>query len=194
MTRLTRLVAALLLGAAAFLATVPAYAATVNMCAPDEANKASGPRRYVNPNTGDSFITSGAGCAFVSYADVGWALSQGFSYAAPYVSQSAQGNVQNGSLSITIPGNAVIRDIIWQEVSNVTPTGGIRMGITSGGAQVVAAFALAASSLVYTPEVSLLWRLQLATTSVLTPTTLYVTPVTSWAGSAVDVTVVYGLF
>jgi hypothetical protein len=194
MTRLTRLAAALAFAGAAFLATAPAYAASVTLCEFDQASKASGPRRVVNPNTGDAYVTNGQGCALILYSDVGYFQSQGWTLGTPYIAQSNQGNVQTGGLTFVLPAGTIIRDIIWQEVSNVTPTGGIRMGTTSGGSQVVAGFALAASSLVSTPEVSMLERVFPTTTSILTPTTLYVTPVTSWAGSAVDVTVIYGYF
>jgi hypothetical protein len=185
---------ALLTGLAVAALPQQAHANSISLCAPDASGASSGSRRVVNPSTGNAYITNSFGCLSVQYADVGYFLSQGFALNAPYFSLGAQFSNATPYPVLFLPAGAVIRDIIWQEVSAVSPTGGMQLGTTSGGTDVMASFALAANSLVSTPEVSMLKRVFPTTTSILTPTRLYPAATTTLAGSAVNVTIIYGLF
>lgn len=87
----------------------------------------------------------------------------------------------NGTL--VIPAGHSIRQIDVVETANATVTGGIKVGTTAGGTDVVVAQAVSALSLQAVLDASLLKRVF----SLTVDTTLYVQTVTLWNGASVNV-------
>lgn len=182
-----------LAAAAAFsmlaIAAMPAQAANVVLCSP--VSDANGPRRVVNPNTTTAYTLNGVGCALIASADVGYFLSQGFAVDGPYRSMVVSG--QTSAFSLTLPAGAYIQSVILQETSGAAVTGGVKIGTTSGGTDVVAAIVMPASSLAMTSDASF-GAAQKRAFSATVPQTLFFGAVSSFNGAALNATVVYTYF
>lgn len=164
----------------------PSFAASAQLCGPAGDN--TGSRRVVNPNTNVAYTMDGRGCAVVDSADVGWFQSQGYVSIAPFRSVTAKG--QTAAFTMILPPGTFIRDIIAQETSGATVTGGLKIGTTAGGTDVVSVLALTSLNLVTTQEVSMAKRVFSSTA----PQTLFVGAVSSFNSSAVNLTVIFGYF
>lgn len=166
---------------------VPAQAASVVLCSPTTTTS-GGSKRVVNPNTSNAYTLSSVGCALIAAADVGYFQSQGYSLDTPMRSMTIAG--QTAAFTMTLPAGAIIRDIIAQETSGASVTGGLKIGTTAGGTDVATGMLLPASTVIITPEVSMSKRVFSATA----PQTLFVGAVSSFNSSAVNLTVVYEFF
>lgn len=177
------------IAAVGLLATVsapPAEAALVRMCAPSSDTTAS--KRVVNPNTNVAYTFGARGCALISPLDIGYFLSQGYVVDPP--SAIAYKFVAANS-SIILPPAAYIDSITVQETSAAAVTGGLKIGTTAGGTDVVAAATCGASCLITITDVSLLKRVFSATA----PQQLFMGAVTNFnSGPEITVTVHYSYF
>lgn len=90
----------------------------------------------------------------------------------------------NGTL--TIPANHIIEEIIIENTTTNAITGGLRIGTSDGGAQVVVAQAVAASALLRILNAAIL----LGIFSTSAATTLYAQAVTSWNSASINITVI----
>lgn len=88
--------------------------------------------------------------------------------------------------TFVVPAGYVIDTIAFANTTANAVTGGVKIGTTSGGTEVVAAQAVGANALGVVASASVLLRLFSRTVA----TTLYVQPVTAWAGASVDFRVV----
>lgn len=90
---------------------------------------------------------------------------------------------QGANIAYTIPAGAAIRRVQFLNRTTTAVSGGMRVGTTDGGAEVVAATAVGASALVeatvVTPAIST------------SAQTLYIQAVTAWGASEVDVAIEY---
>lgn len=86
--------------------------------------------------------------------------------------------------TITIPANYYIVGVIINNTTANAVTGGIRVGTTDGGIDVVVALAVAGNALQAIPDATLLKRLFSTTVS----TTLYIQTVTLWNSASLNLT------
>lgn len=191
-----------LLFAAAALASVaissPTFAAQSVMCAPEQPGLALA-RRVVNPVTSNAYGLNGQGCAIMAQADVGYFLSQGFTAGPPFGPNILYTTgVLTGTTSVlvgNIPAGAYIQHIIVQNTTANAVTGGIGVGTTASGSDVVAPANLAcgASCLTFVTDASLLKRI--FSTTAAQPIYVSANGVSgAWNSANVTVTVVYGYF
>jgi hypothetical protein len=198
-----RLISGLAALALAFapLAVAPAAAGTPQalMCQGDVSGASTGARTIGGTNSqvpsGTLYVLNSNGCALIAQADIGYFQSQG------YVQNPSQNSAflitgtlpASGTADIVgpvIPAGAYIQQIIWSNTTANAVTGGMSVGTTANGTDVVAAQALGANALTFTTDALLLKRVFSLTAA----TTLHFAPVTSSNSAALNITVVYAYF
>jgi hypothetical protein len=172
-----------------------AKAAATVLCAPNAIWSAQGSRSITNPNTGTSYILNSNGCAVFAQADVTYFVQfQGFAPGPPLgTSLLFTTGTWAGTTSFQVgqlPAATYVNHILMVETAGNAVTGGVKVGTTSGGADVVAAQTVGASSVNFVSDVNLLKRVFSATA--VQP--LFVTPATAGNNANVTVTVVWGYF
>jgi hypothetical protein len=186
-----KLLIAAALAVAALLPAKYAEAASAQLCTPSAQ---SGSKRIVNPNTNAVYQTNGRGCAVFQGADVGYFQSQGFSVGPDGgVAIIYTTGVATGTTDFTIgsiPAGAYIKEIVYSNAVASAVTGGISIGTTANGTDVVAAQAVGSSALTFTPNASILKQVFSTTAS----TPLHAAAVTAWNSTNVTITVTYGWF
>ena len=171
------------------------------MCSPDVSGGVQGARTVGGTTsqvpTGTVYSLNGQGCAVIKAADVGFFLSQGYSQAGglPVLPQFTVPVAATGTTSYlvgTLPPSTYIRDVF---VSNTDAshavTGGIDIGTTSGGTDVVAAanLAVGTSSVNFVTDANLAKRVF----SVTAGQAIFATGHTSWnTPTTVTITITYG--
>lgn len=199
-SRLLKLLAVAALAACAIV-PVPARATPIGqvLCAPEPVVGTAGPRRVVNTSSTSSpqpsYTLNAAGCAYIANPDVGFFLSQGFTqgpnlFALQFVINSTS---STSSTSPTLPANAYIHNIIVNETGNQSFTGGIDIGTSAAGTQIVSALSVNSQTLVDVTDANLLKRLFVSSG---TPTSqqIFFTCHTSCAGAVGNVSILYSLF
>lgn len=193
MKMLNRLITAAALALLAFyIAPTASFAGGTVMCAPEVSGAARSPRQFVNPNGGTYGLNS-SGCAYMALADIGYAKSQGFNYGPNGGSIVFNTGVATGTTDFVIgsvPANAYVQQIIYSNSVAAAVTGGVSIGTTANGVDVVAAQAVGSTALVNTANASILKQV-FSTTA---PTPLHAAAVTAWNSTNVTITVVYGYF
>jgi hypothetical protein len=180
----------LLFGLLALIAPLDrAAAAAAMLCAP-ETSVGTLARPVTNPNTGNTYALNGAGCAVIQAPDIGYFITQGFSQGA------SGGNLAiltpatlTGTTAVligTLPANAYIQHIFLQNQNANAVSGGVNVGSTSGGSDIVAAAAVTGTTAIVDAT--------LVAKNFIGPQAIYAAAATSWANSNVGITVVYGLF
>jgi hypothetical protein len=194
--KMLRLLAAAALSLAFF--ALPAQAAQVNMCAADVAGGVQGPRTIggtLSPvPSGTVYILNGQGCTLVQLADIGYFLSQGFTQSSSQNAIVFNTGVATGTTNFvigTLPAKAYIQQIIFSNSVAAAVTGGVSVGTTANGTNIVAAQAVGASTDVATAQAAILLPVPL-TTGLATP--LNMAAVTAWNNANVTVTVIYGYY
>ncbi|TAL43843.1 MAG: hypothetical protein EPN91_05660 [Salinibacterium sp.] len=185
------------LAAAFIVAAAPVQAAQVYMCSPDVAGGVQGPRTWggtLSPvPSGTIYVLNGQGCGLIAQGDVGYFASQGFTQASSQQSFLFTTGVATGTTDFVIgsvPAGAYIQQIIYSNAVAAAVTGGISIGTTANGTDVVAAQAVGSSALTFTTDALLLKRV--FSTTAATP--LHAAAVTAWNSTNVTITVVYGYF
>lgn len=194
--KIRHLIAAAALSLAAF--ALPVQAAQVSMCAPDVAGGIQGPRTVGGTlsqvPSGTIYNFGASGCALIQLADIGYFLSQG------YTQQSSQNSfVFNTGVATsttdfvigTLPPKAYIQAIIFSNSVAGAVTGGISIGTTANGTNIVAAQAVGASTDVAVVYNNILLPVPV-TTGLAAP--LHMAAVTAWNSANVTVTVVYAYY
>lgn len=195
MMKLRHLIAAATMSLAAF--ALPAQAAQINMCAPDVAGGVQGPRTIggtLSPvPSGTIYILNPQGCALVAQGDVGYFQSQGFTQASSQQTILFTTGVATGTTDFVIgsvPAGAYIQQLIFSNSVAAAVTGGVSIGTTANGVDVVAAQAVGSSGLTYTTDALTLKRVFSLTAA----TPLHAAAVTAWNSTNVTITIVYGYF
>lgn len=85
-----------------------------------------------------------------------------------------------------IPKGYMISSMLIEELAGNAVTGGLDVGTSDGGQQVVAAITVGANGIVHVPDTSLLKRFFSRTAD----TNLYLTAASAWNSAELDVTVV----
>lgn len=86
--------------------------------------------------------------------------------------------------TVVIPQGAVVRSIVIRNNTANAVTGGVKVGTTDGGTDVLAAGAVAASALVVYPPL-------IGAANTAAARTLYIQAVTAWNSASLDVCVEY---
>lgn len=187
----------LILGAAAlvaaFAAIPEAFAAQQMLCAPDAVATATGSRRVVNPNTSNAYALNSAGCALIAQTDVGYFFTQGYTNGASEQTLLYTTGVATGTTDFVIgsvPPGYYIAEIVYSNAVAAAVTGGISIGTTANGTDVVAAQTVGSSALTFTANASILK--QVFSTTVATP--LHAAAVTAWNSTNVTITVKMAAF
>jgi len=180
-----------------FLAA-PVQAAQINMCSADVAGGVQGPRTIGGTGSpvpsGTVYILNGQGCGLIQLADVGYFQSQGFTQSSSQNSIVFNTGVATGTTDFvigTLPAKAYIQQIIFSNSVAAAVTGGISIGSTANGTQIVAAQAVGASTDVAVAQAAIL--LPVPSTSA-AATALHMAAVTAWNSANVTVTVVFGYY
>lgn len=196
---MTRLLTALFAAALALavLAPAPVSASSQIMCQGDVSGASTGSRVVVNTSstaaTQPSYTLNSQGCALIAQADVGFFLSIGFTQPGPLVSSIFTTGVLTGTTAVqmpSLPPSAYIREIIVQNTTANAVTGGVDIGTTSGGADVVSALTCAATCLTFVADSALLKRVF----SLTAQQALFVLGHTAGNSANLTITVVYGYF
>jgi hypothetical protein len=174
--------------------TQPAQAATALMCQGDVSGATTGTRTIGGTGSavpsGTLYTLNGQGCALVAQADIGYFQSQGFTQAASQNSILYTSGVQTGTTDLVIgnlPANAYVQQIIIVNATANAVTGGVSIGSTANGTDIVAAAACAANCVANATIVK-------AAFSTTAATALHAAAVTAWNSANVTITVVYGFF
>lgn len=88
-----------------------------------------------------------------------------------------------GNTTAVIPAGFVILQIVIENTTANAVTGGIKIGTTNGGTEVVVALAVSANSLQAVPDATLLKSVF----SMSTDTTLYIQTVTLWNSASLNI-------
>jgi hypothetical protein len=182
--------------AAALLASAPAFAASQVMCSPEQSSGAQQRRVVVTSSTAATqpvYVLNGQGCAVIAQADVGFFLAQGYTQGSPFANMLFTTGVLTGTTAVqmpSLPAGTYIREILVDNSTANAVTGGIDIGTTSGGADVVSALTCAANCLTFVADSGLLKRIFSKTAT----QSLFVVGHTSGNSANLNLTVVYGYF
>jgi hypothetical protein len=171
-----------------------AKAATAIMCQGDVSGASTGSRTV--GGTGSQvpsqtlYVLNGAGCASIQQADVGYFLSQGYTSISGLQPIIFTTGVATGTTDFVIgnlPANAYIASIIMANATANAVTGGVSIGSTANGTDIVAATTCAANCVAN----STLVKTAFSTTA---QTALHAAAVTAWNSANVTITVNFGAF
>lgn len=175
----------------------PAQAAGAVMCAPDVAGGVQGPKRVVNTSSTSSpqpaYNLNSAGCGYIAQADMGFFLSQGFTFGADSGTLTFTTGVATSTTNFVVgnlPANAYISMVIYNNATANAVTGGITLGSTSGATDIATATTCAANCLAQATDAQLVKRAW--STTAVTP--INMAAATAWNSANVTVTVVYRYF
>lgn len=185
--------------AAALLATslAPASAANIFLCQGDVSGASTGSRTVGGTlsavPSGTIYVLNSAGCALIASGDVGYFLSQGYTQGSPYQSFIFNTGVATGTTDFVIgniPAGGFIKDILYSNSVAAAVTGGVSIGTTANGVDVVAAQTCGSTCLTFTTDALLLKR----PFSLTAATPLHAAAVTAWNSTNVTITVIWGYF
>ncbi len=187
----------------AALAPAPVFAAasTVNqqrnMCQNDQTGASSGSRQIGGTNSGvpsgTLYTLSSQGCVLVAVGDVAYFLSQGFSPGpqtgmiqfAGLTSASSATSVQIGVL----PQGAIIQTVFMAETAGAAITGGVALGTTSSGTNIVTAQTLGANAATVLADTAVTKIITSSGTTIQNP--VFATCVTSCNAGSVTISIIY---
>lgn len=197
MIHLARIAALAGLAAGVLLALTPpppAKAAAIVMCRGASSGASPGPARWVAPASGTAYGLDNMGCALIARADVADAQANGLIQSSALRSFIFVTGVITGTTAVQItpnlPAGAYIRDIFVNNTTANAVTGGIDIGTTSGGADVVAALTCAANCLTFVADAALLKRVFSTTAQ----QALFAVGHTAGNSANLTLTVTYGYF
>lgn len=201
MTRL-RLLSAVALVAALALAPFivapqqqQAQAAAAVMCQGDVSGASTGARVVVNTSSTTtpqpSYVLNSAGCAVIQQVDIGFFQSLGFTAGSPFGQPIiTTTGVWTGTTDIVLgvlPAGAVILAIEMTNSTANAVTGGVSIGSTANGVDIVVATVCAANCVANSALVKTGFSLTAATT-------LHAAPVTAGNNANVTITVLWAYF
>lgn len=181
--------------AAALFAAPAAEAASMVLCSPPVSGSLPGPQRVVNPNSGGgTYSLNNRGCAVMALADIGYFQSQGYTQGGNVNSIVFNtGVVASGTTDFVVgnlPAGAFIDNIVYSNAIAAAVTGGVSIGSTANGTDIVVAQAVASSGVGAVAAASILKQAYSLTTA----TAIHLAAVTSWNGANVTVTITYSFF
>jgi hypothetical protein len=195
------LIAAWLLILACVLAVLMpdrAEAGAAYMCQGDVSGASTGARTIGGTNSAvpsqTLYSLNSNGCALIQLADIGYFQSQGYVQNSSQTAIIFNTGVATGTTDFvigTLPAKTYIQQIIFSNSVAAAVTGGISIGTTANGTNIVAAQAVGASTDVAVAQASILLPVPL-TTGLSTP--LHAAAVTAWNSANVTITVIYASY
>jgi hypothetical protein len=181
--------------AAATTQTTHAY-----LCSPRAVAAAAGPQRVTNTSstaaTQPTYNLNAAGCALIAGADVGFFLSQGYTYGPNIFTAQATAIVSSSTTAVgtgfTLPAYGMIVAVVLCETAGNAVTGGVNIGDAGSGTRFASAVALAANACVTVAD-SALTRIYVPS-GVPTASAMLLAAVTSWNSASVNITVMWTYF
>jgi hypothetical protein len=191
----------LFLAAVAVLALLSTAAAdNLYVCAPEVSGGATGPRTVGGANSPvpsqTLYSLNGQGCTRVTLQDYGYFLSQGYSQQSSQFATELNTGVQAGGTNTTnftmpMPAKTYIQQIIFSNAVAAAVAGGVSVGTTANGTNIVAAQAVGASTDVAVAQAAILLPVPVTTGLAYT---LNFAAVTGWNGANVTITVIAGYY
>jgi hypothetical protein len=163
------------------------------MCRAGAPGTAAGPGRWVAPGSGTTYNVDVNGCILSGIADLGDASSNGFAQEGNQRAFIYNTGVATGTTDFTIgsvPPSAAITGVFFSNSVAAAVTGGISIGTTANGTDVVAAQACGSTCLTFTTDALTLKRVFSLTAA----TPLHAAAVTAWNSTNVTITVLYSYF
>jgi hypothetical protein len=159
------------------------------------SNAGQASRPIVVPGNGNTYVLDGQGRLLAQESDLPWFYSQGYSSVTDIIADlfAASGVIPSGTSSVAmgiLPPNFYIESLIFQNLIASAITGGINVGSTAGGNDIVSALAIGANALLVATDAVILKRV-FSTTA---PTSLFVSAVTSWNGANLNAKAVLRAF
>lgn len=188
MIRTSRLLIAAALLCVLF-APAPAEAASAVMCRGAASGASAGPARWTAAS-GTTYTIDAMGCAVIGAADISDASANGFSQSTGLRALVKTGITAQDFTSLVVPAQAYVHQIVVRNTTANAVTGGVKVGTTAGGVDVVAALTCGANCFTFVADAALLKRVF----SVTAPTPLSIDAVTSFNSASLDVTVLYSYF
>jgi hypothetical protein len=203
MKRLSKLALAAGL-AVAPMAPIPANAAAslqvthAFLCAPEVTVGTAGPRLVVNTSSTaspqPSYQLNSQGCGLIASADVGFFVSQGYTFGTNegvQIQNAITANTTGTTSTIIVPAYGFIKYIVVEETAGNAVTGGINIGDSGSATRFSSATAVAANSNTVIVPTNLTGS---ANTGVPTPDTVLIAAVTAFNSASLNVTVIFGYF
>lgn len=173
--------------------SAPADAASIVMCRGAAVATATGPARFVAASSGTAYSLDNNGCATFALADIGDAAAQGFAQSGPVRAIVFNVGVATGTTDFiigNIPASAALTGIYWSNSVAAAVTGGVSLGTTANGVDIVAAQACASTCLTFTTDALTLKRVFSLTAA----TPIHAAAVTAWNSTNVTITMTYSYF
>jgi hypothetical protein len=195
-----------LAGALAFapIAPIPANAAAslqvthAFLCAPEVTVGTAGPRLVVNSSSTavpqPSYQLNSQGCGLIGTADVGFFLSQGYTFGTNegvQLQNAITANTTGTTSTLILPPYGFIKYIVVEETAGNAVTGGINIGDAGSATRFGSAVAVAANSNTVIVPTNLTGS---SNTGVPASDTVLIAAVTAFNSASLNVTVIFGYF
>jgi hypothetical protein len=182
--------------ALALCGSIPrADAASVVLCPSSRSQAGSAAGQISIVNLSQTYSADSAGCVVASgFADIAIFHSAGYTEPGKHRTILFSTGIAAGTTDFVVgilPAKAYIEEIIFSNSVAAAVTGGISVGTTANGTNIVAAQAVGASTDVGVPGSALLLPVPV-TTSLAAP--IHIAAVTGWNGANVTVTITYGYY
>ena len=200
---LKRLFAAALAALAA-LAPSSAFAAAslqvthAFLCSPEVSVGTAGPRLIVNTSSSavpqPSYQTNSQGCALIATPDVGFFLSQGYTFGTNegvQIQNAIVANTTGATSTIVLPPYAFVKYIVVEETAGNAVTGGINIGDAGSATRFSSALAVGANTNSVIVPTNLTPS---SSTGVPAADTVLIAAVTAFNSASLNVTVIFGYF
>jgi len=169
------------------------------LCAPEVTVGTAGPRLVVNTSSSTSpqpsYQLNSQGCGLIASADVGFFLSQGYTFGTNegvQIQNAITANTTGTTSTIQVPSYGFIKYIVIEETAGGSITGGLNIGDSGSATRFSSATAVAANSNTVIVPTNLTGS---SNTGVPAPDTVLVAAVTAFAGGAsLNITVIFGYF
>lgn len=116
-------------------------------------------------------------------------MSQGSTKQVIPTSILSQNAITAANSSFVIPASAIIRSMTIENATANAITGGMKIGTTAGGTDVVLALAVAGNAMFVIPDATLLKKIFSKSASQI----LYIDAVTLWNSASVNISIIYDL-
>jgi len=192
-----------LLAALLALAPIPAQAAAslqvthAFICSPEVSVGTAGPRLITNTSSTaspqPSYQTNSQGCALVASADVGFFLSQGYTFGVNegvQIQNAITATTTGTTSTIVLPAYGFIKYIVIEETAGGSITGGVSVGDSGSATRFASAVAVSANANTVVVPTALTGS---ANTGVPAADTVLVAG-TFAGGASLNVTVIFGYF
>ena len=168
------------------------------MCTPEVSVGTAGPRLITNTASSaspqPSYQTNSQGCALIATPDVGFFLSQGYTFGTNegvLIQNAITANTTGTSSTITLPPYAFVKYIVVEETAGNAVTGGINVGDAGSATRFSSALAVGANANVVVVPTNLTGS---SNTGIPAADIVLVAAVTAFNSASLNVTVIYGYF